>query len=76
MRFAALFYKETESDSPIENVDQDEASKPPCWRVQLLSRRLLGKKRAFVVVVVFCPAERQKVATVHGEVFCCHYLMA
>ena len=33
-----------DSDSPIESVDLSEASSPPCWRVQLLSYRLLGKK--------------------------------
>ena len=35
------------SDSPI----QSEASGPPCWRVQLLSRRLLEEKGGVLVGV-------------------------
>ena len=39
-----MIYKYMDSGSPFDSVDQSEASSPPCWRVQLLSHGLLGKK--------------------------------
>ena len=43
-RSVSDFLKYMDSGSPIEGVDQSEASSPPCWGVQLLSRRLLGNR--------------------------------
>ena len=78
------------SSLPMESVDQSEASSPPYWRVQILSRRLLGKKgkeRVFswnIIVMLCslgqqsprCPAHSQKWLTFHRRAFCFHYLMA
>ena len=71
----SLIYKYMVNGSPIESVDQCEASSPPCWRVQPLSYRRLGKKEwGFIwnnIVMLCglglqslshwgCPLERQK----------------
>ena len=68
------------------SVDESEASSPPCWTIQLLYCRLLGKKERvdldlFVGIILSCcaawacshrgcPVERQKRFTFHREVFC------
>ena len=39
-----LIQKYTDSGSPLRNVDQSEASSPPCWRVELLCPILTWKE--------------------------------